>query len=81
MTQNMSVLSKSVTGFENSQLLNVSNITRWTKLNVILYNEIVISINFFFCFNVLLTMHLDNLCNENQLDALFILNLLTPNDL
>jgi hypothetical protein len=27
-------------------------------------------------FYVLLTVHLDNLCNENQLDALFILNLL-----
>jgi hypothetical protein len=24
---------------------------------------------------VLLTVHLDNLCNENQLDALYILNL------
>jgi hypothetical protein len=23
-------------------------------------------------------MHLDNLCNENQLDALFILNLFRP---
>jgi hypothetical protein len=23
---------------------------------------------------VLLTVHVDNLCNENQLDALFILN-------
>jgi hypothetical protein len=26
-------------------------------------------------FYVLLTMHLDNLCNENHLNALFILNL------
>jgi hypothetical protein len=25
--------------------------------------------------SVLLTVHLDNLCNENQLEALFILNL------
>jgi hypothetical protein len=25
-------------------------------------------------FNILLTVHLDNLSNENQLDALFILN-------
>jgi hypothetical protein len=53
-------------------MLNVSNITQWTKLNVVLYNEIAVSINFFF--NVLLTMQLDNLCNGNQLDALFILN-------
>jgi hypothetical protein len=26
-------------------------------------------------FNILLTVHVDNLCNENQLDALSILNL------
>jgi hypothetical protein len=31
--------------------------------------------NLFNCFNVLLTVHLDNLCNEDQLYALFILNL------
>jgi hypothetical protein len=30
-------------------------------------------INFFF--NILLTMYHDDLCNDNQLDALFILNL------
>jgi hypothetical protein len=32
-------------------------------------------------FYVLLNVHVDNICNENQLDALFILNPLTPNDL
>jgi hypothetical protein len=26
----------------------------------------------------MLTMHLDNLCNENQIDAPFILNLFRP---